>query len=332
MGVLYAKVAGDWVEIPPGPEGPAPTGTKLTALTAILAAAMASTDLIEIVDVSDTTDPISGGTGGANKRTTLGDLVTWLNANGITAVVVDNSVTNAKLADAPANTLKGNNTGSAADPIDLTVAQVKTLLAIVAADVSGLGSLATKSTIVSADITADAVDNTDLANMAAGTIKGNNTGSTADPIDLTTAQARSMLASGAGSFFGFDFSTTTTSGPTSATLRLNNATPASATIVYAHYTSKDGVDLKTRLLAGTAGDRLYIQDRDNSANYRVYELTGAPTDSTTYATINVVHRTGGGSLWANTEEIVAGFTAPPITVASTAPSSPLVNDIWIDTT
>jgi hypothetical protein len=44
--------------------------------------------------------------------------------------VDDNVVSNAKLADMPANTIKGNNTGSTADPVNLTVAQTKTLLAI----------------------------------------------------------------------------------------------------------------------------------------------------------------------------------------------------------
>ena len=157
----------------------------------------------------------------------------------------------------------------------------------------------------------------------------------ADPtnaLEAATKQYVDIRSSGAGPLFGFDFDTTTSAGPASTRLRLNNATPASATIVYVSYTSKDGGDLKTRLLAGTTGDRLYIQDRNNSANYRVYELTGAPADGTTYATINVVHRTGGGSLWANAEEIVAGFTVPPITVGTVAPSAPLTNDIWIDTT
>ena len=61
----------------------------------------------------------------------------FLNGGGTSesggGTIPDNSITNAKLSQSPANTLKGNNTGSLANAQDLTVTQIKTLLEITGA-------------------------------------------------------------------------------------------------------------------------------------------------------------------------------------------------------
>lgn len=59
-------------------------------------------------------------------------------AGALATTIAAGAVSLAKMANLAANSILGNNTGSAATPIALTAAQVKTLLAIAAADVSGV--------------------------------------------------------------------------------------------------------------------------------------------------------------------------------------------------
>lgn len=66
----------------------------------------------------------------------------------VTKFLTNNAVTNAKIAQSPANTLKGNNTGSTANVLDLTISQVQTMLSIPTA--SSPLSLAAGGTGVSA--------------------------------------------------------------------------------------------------------------------------------------------------------------------------------------
>ena len=136
--------------------------------------------------------------------------------------VPDNGVTNAKLADMVTARIKGRATAGTGDPEDLTAAQVKTILAIAATDVSGLATVATSGsaadlsgTLAAARLPAfgsgdvsfasgggagtvanNAITNAKLADMATARIKGRVTASTGDPEDLTAAQVKTMLAIG----------------------------------------------------------------------------------------------------------------------------------------
>lgn len=66
--------------------------------------------------------------------TSLTGDVTAVGPGAASATIASNAVSNAKLADMPASTIKGNNTGGVADPADLTVTQVQTLLAVPTTD------------------------------------------------------------------------------------------------------------------------------------------------------------------------------------------------------
>ena len=169
------------------------------------------------VSVVNTSAPISGG-----PITTTGSI-------GLNPA----SVTNAFLAVMPAATFKGNNDGATAAPLDLTVTQVKALLNYTTADITGnlsaaqmpaytgdvtspagstvntiapgavqtamIANLAvTAAAIGNAAVTTikvanNTVSNIKMAQMADQTIKGNVSGSTTNPQDLTGTQVTTIL-------------------------------------------------------------------------------------------------------------------------------------------
>lgn len=126
-----------------------------------------------------------------------------------------------------------------------------------------------------------------------------------------------------------DYKISTTVGPTpsSGQLRYNNATQTSATQLLVAELTDSGIDVSVFLNLIGPGAALIIQDKNDSANYQIWTVSSAPTDSGTYRTIPVTLASSGGTGttgFANNHEVFfAGLTAGGVT--SVTASSPLAS-------
>lgn len=136
----------------------------------------------------------------ANQTITFSGDATGSGTTAVTLTIPAGTVTLAKMANVATGTVFYRKTAGTGAPEVQTLATLKTDLGLtgtnsgdqtitLTGDVTGTGTGSFAATIA-----ADAVTNTKLANMAANTIKGNNTGVSADPIDLTVAQTKTLLA------------------------------------------------------------------------------------------------------------------------------------------
>jgi hypothetical protein len=128
-----------------------------------------------------------------NMPALVGDVTTP--GGSLSATIAAGVVTNAKLATMAASSFKGNTTGATAAPTDMTVANAWTLLGVEPAANSPAftGDVTKPSGSLAQTIAASVVTNAKMANMVTATIKGNNSGSTGAPLDLTTTQVTAML-------------------------------------------------------------------------------------------------------------------------------------------
>lgn len=201
----------------------------LASLSAAIATKANTSSLAAIATSGSASDLVTGAVPAARMPALTGDVTTV--AGAVATTIAASAVTNAKMANMAAATIKGSVAGGA--PADLTAAQAKGILAIAAADVSGLVATATSTNaanltgtlnaaqlpaltgdvtssvgsaataiaalaVTTGKIAANAVTLAKIATQADQTILGNNTGGAASPVALTVAQVLTMLTGSSG--------------------------------------------------------------------------------------------------------------------------------------
>ncbi len=112
--------------------------------------------------------------------------------------------------------------------------------------------------------------------------------------------------------FNFD-STTTDADPGSGDLRLNNATPASATAAYIDNNNRGAVDVSAWLdtfddngAAALRGQLMIFDAAAPTTVFRIYNVTGSVVDGTGYRKVTIAHVSGAGS-FTNGNELLVSF-------------------------
>jgi hypothetical protein len=160
---------------------------------------------------------------------------------------------------------------------------------------------------------------------------------TVAPTGARGADGAAGTNGGSVSAWNYKAKTNATSGyPTDGHLLWNNATQTSATsIIVSHLTDED-TDIELFLSFFVLNQKIFIQNRDDSSQNQVWQITGTPTvtganTSTAYYTFPVTLVSSAGAAFTNNHSILFGQIVVATNAVTSATTSDGTCDLNIDT-
>ena len=156
-----------------------------------------------------------------------------------------------------------------------------------------------------------------------------NSGTTSAAVfNFTIPQGAAGANGGSSTAWNYRAKTNATSGyPTDGHLLWNNATQLSATQILVSHLNDDDTDIELFLSFFVEGQKLFIQNRDDSSQNQIWDITGTPTvtganTSTAYYTFPVTLVSSQGAAFTNNHSILFGT----ITEATNSVTSATTSD------
>ena len=148
------------------------------------------------------------------------------------------------------------------------------------------------------------------------------------PTGATGATGAAGANGGSSTAWNYRAKTNATSGyPTNGHLLWNNAIQVNATEILVSHLNDEGSDIELFLSFFAEGQKLFIQNRDDSSQNQIWEITGTPTvtnpnTSTAYYTFPVTLVSSQGAAFTNNHSILFGA----ITEATNSVTSATTSD------